>query len=158
MLFDLKYDPSVIEIPVPRYFKDTADNLELEVVFVEEVDRGGKKKKKKAGGKKKKKKKGAEDEEKEVKMTLSLQEGFVNTAYKEALGYPKPDVVHESVYDTFSIDMDIDYAIRIIQSNERGRQGIARIEKIRGIIKKNQRDKIAREKAKAAGTKPGVVD
>ena len=51
----MKYDPSVIEIPVPRYFKDTEDNIDLNIVFVSEVDRGGKKKKKKASKKKKKK-------------------------------------------------------------------------------------------------------
>jgi len=52
---------------------------------------------------------------------LKVQEKYVNEAYQESLGYKKPDVIHESVYDTFSIDMDIDYAIRVIQSNERGR-------------------------------------
>jgi len=143
LLFDLKYDPSVIEIPVPRYFKDTEDNIELNVVLTEDVDRGGKKKKAKKA-KKKKKKKAAEEEEPPEKITLKVQEKYVNQAYLSELGYNKPGVplkegmvYTESVYDTFSIDMDIDYAIRIIQSNERGRQGIKRIEKIMAIMKKS---------------------
>ena len=65
LLFDLKYDPSVIEIPVPRYFRED-DRIELNLVFKEPVEKegGGKKKKKKAKKKKKKKKKGDDEEEK----------------------------------------------------------------------------------------------
>lgn len=65
----MKYDPSIIEIPVPRYFKEKEDNIEVKILLKEVVDRGGKKKKKKGGGKKKKKKK-TEDKEPEPKMTL----------------------------------------------------------------------------------------
>ena len=36
LLFDLKYDPSVIEIPVPRYFKED-DNIPVDLVFKEKV-------------------------------------------------------------------------------------------------------------------------
>ena len=67
LLFDLKYDPSVIEIPVPRYFKED-DQIPVDLVFKEKVVReGGKKgKKKKGGGKKKKgKKKKAKKEDKD---------------------------------------------------------------------------------------------
>jgi len=70
LLFDLKYDPSIIEIPVPRYFKEADDNIEVKLALTEEVDRGGggkKKKSKKGKGKKKKKK---VEEEPEEKMTL----------------------------------------------------------------------------------------
>jgi len=70
LLFDLKYDPSIVEIPVPRYFKEADDNIEVKLALQEEVDRGGKKKKKPK--KKKKKKKKAEDGEKEPKMTLKM--------------------------------------------------------------------------------------
>jgi hypothetical protein len=70
-LFDLKYDPSVIEIPVPRYFKDRDDQIPIDIVFKEETDRGGGPKKKPKKGKgKKKKKKVADDEEVEEKMNL----------------------------------------------------------------------------------------
>lgn len=45
----------------------------------------------------------------------------------------EPDIVAEKVHDMFEIDMDIDIAIRIIQNNERGRQGIYRINTIKKI-------------------------
>lgn len=64
LLFDLKYDPSVIEIPVPRYFAED-DRLPMELAFKEEV-KFDDAKEKKAKKKKKKKKKGGDDEE-EVK-------------------------------------------------------------------------------------------
>ena len=41
LLFDLKYDPSIIEIPVPRYFKECNDNIEVNIAFKEAVNRGG---------------------------------------------------------------------------------------------------------------------
>jgi hypothetical protein len=55
------------------------------------------------------------------------------------------------VHDIFAIDMDIDTAIRYIQRSERGRQGIARINTIRKIIKNQEqekRDRIALKKGK----------
>ena len=73
LLFDLKYDPSVIEIPVPRYFKED-DPIPVDIVFKNPVQRDGKKKKGKKGGKKggKKKKKSADDDapKKEVKSMI----------------------------------------------------------------------------------------
>jgi len=68
LLFDLKYDPSVIEIPVPRYFKDLEDRIPVELKF-NSIAMNRKKPPAKKG---KKKKKGAGDEEeKEEKLTLS---------------------------------------------------------------------------------------
>ena len=47
LLFDLKYDPSMIEIPVPKYFKED-DRIPIDIKFTEKVERDeGKKKKKK---------------------------------------------------------------------------------------------------------------
>jgi len=67
LLFDLKYDPSIIEIPVPRYFKEF-DQIPLDLEWKEPVEKvGGKKKKKKKGKKKKKKKKKAADDDDEPK-------------------------------------------------------------------------------------------
>jgi IQ and AAA domain-containing protein len=66
LLFDLKYDPSVVEIPVPRYFAED-DRIELDLKFKEGVDQGGKKKKAKKAKKKGKKKKGGDEEEEEKK-------------------------------------------------------------------------------------------
>jgi hypothetical protein len=76
LLFDLKYDPSVIEIPVPRYFKED-DNIPVDLVFKEKVVReGGGKKKKKGGGKKKGKKGKAKktDDDAPKKAVLSMNE------------------------------------------------------------------------------------
>jgi len=71
LLYDLKYDPSVIEIPVPRYFRED-DRIELDLVFKEPVEKeGGKKKKKKAKKKKKKKKKTDDEEKKPPPMPLA---------------------------------------------------------------------------------------
>ena len=62
-MFDLKYDPSVIEIPVPRYFRED-DRIELDLAFKEPVEKASAKKKKKKKSKKKKKKKKSDDDEK----------------------------------------------------------------------------------------------
>lgn len=120
LLFDLKYDPSIIEIPVPRYFKETQDNIEVKIMIKEAVERPGKKKKAKPKKKSKKKKK-SEDKEPEPKMTLDKQVKFVKAAYQETLQMEQPDEMVEVVHDIFTIDMDLDVAIRLIQSNERGR-------------------------------------
>merc|ERR1711935_1281486 len=61
LLFDLKYDPSIIEIPVPRYFRED-DRIQVNLAFKEAVEKDGAKKKKKKGGKKKKKKKKSREE------------------------------------------------------------------------------------------------
>jgi hypothetical protein len=72
LLFDLKYDPSIIEIPVPRYFKED-DRIYPDFEFKEKIDRdGGKKKKKKP--KKKKKKKGDDDEPEKKPLPMPLPE------------------------------------------------------------------------------------
>jgi len=67
LLFDLKYDPSVIEIPVPRYFRED-DRIELDLIFKEPVEKDGGGKKKKKPKKKKKKKKKKDDDEGEKKI------------------------------------------------------------------------------------------
>ena len=37
LLFDLKYDPSMIEIPVPHYFRED-DRIPCDIEFKEKVD------------------------------------------------------------------------------------------------------------------------
>ena len=70
LLFDLKYDPSIIEIPVPRYFKED-DRIPVDIEFKEKVEKDdGKKKKKKKKKKSKKKKKKAEEKPKPPPMPL----------------------------------------------------------------------------------------
>ena len=81
LLFDLKYDPSVIEIPVPRYFKED-DNIKINLVFTEKVERDGEKKKKgkKKGkkGKKGKKKKDDDDGPEKKVYSAAEKESFIN--------------------------------------------------------------------------------
>ena len=127
LLFDLKYDPSVIEIPVPRYFKED-DNIPVDLVFKEKVDRGGKAKKGKKKGKKGKKggKKKADDDApvKEV-LTATKKEAQIDTILMNRFMTTEP--VEEASYDAFNLDnLDIVQAIRLIQKNERGRQGRGR--------------------------------
>lgn len=124
LLFDLKYDPSVIEIPVPRYFAEDEDRIELDLIFKEKVDRGGKKKKgkkKKAKKGKKKKKKNEDDDEKKEHIPSFLEkEGWINR--EAATSFPpktiedteKAAVVEEVVFDPFDMQSNnITFAMAI---------------------------------------------
>ena len=143
LLFDLKYDPSVIEIPVPRYFKED-DNLKVDLVFHEKVEREGDKKKK--GGKakkkkgKKKKKKGDEEEEPKKVVSMDEKETWINKTLEKR--FESTDPVEEIVHDPFTLDMEFKLAIRLIQKNERGRQGRNRyldaLQKINLSIKQDE--------------------
>lgn len=74
LLFDLKYDPTILEIPVPRYFRED-DRIPVDIDFKEKVEKEGKKKKNKKGGRKKGKKKVADDDDKKKKPPpISLDE------------------------------------------------------------------------------------
>ena len=79
LLFDLKYDPSIIEIPVPRYFKEF-DQIPIDLKFKEPVEKegGGKKKKKKKKKKSKKKKKKADDDEEPKEEIKDLAEQYAD--------------------------------------------------------------------------------
>lgn len=118
LLFDLKYDPSIIEIPVPRYFKED-DRIKVELAFKEPVVRGKKKKKKKS-----KKKKVTEEVEKEPKSTLE-KEFMLNKIMDAHLTkpglYQGSEPVEEVIVEQIQLEMDIVSAICLIQKNERGR-------------------------------------
>lgn len=73
LLFDLKYDPSILEIPVPRYFKED-DRIPVDIEFSEKVDKEVKKKKGKKKGKKKKKGDDDDDKKKKKEPVMSLDE------------------------------------------------------------------------------------
>jgi hypothetical protein len=124
LLFDLKYDPSMIEIPVPRYFKED-DRIEVELKFNEKVERD---KKKKGKGKPKKKKKKKKDEEpvKEIRIPLAEKDDLMNNLMLTYRGYNEPE--REIVQDPFTLEVNIHFGIRLIQKNDRGRQGIARVQ------------------------------
>lgn len=113
LLFDLKYDPSIIEIPVPRYFRED-DRIPIDILFKEKVEIDSGKKKKKKKPKKKKKKKGGDDEEppKSPRMALDKKTQLMSQLMKDYNGDDDPE--HELVQDPFTLDIDIVQAIRII--------------------------------------------
>ena len=114
LLFDLKYDPSVLEIPVPRYFREH-DCIPLGIKWKEEVER--KKKKKKP---KKNKKKPKTPEPKSPRY-WKARESIINQTLKES-SWQTDEPEQEIVKDPFTLDMDIISALRLIQKSERGRQ------------------------------------
>lgn len=126
LLFDLKYDPSIIEIPVPRYFRED-DRIPIDIVFKEKVERdeGGKKKKKAKKKKKKKKDDDDDDKKKEPQMPLDEKNQLMSQLLKQYKGYDEPEI--ELVQDPFALDLDIIQAVRLIQKNDRGRLGRGRI-------------------------------
>ena len=150
LLFDLKYDPSMIEIPVPRYFKED-DRIPMEIEFKEKVEKddGGKKKKKKKGGGRQKKKKKTDDDDdkkKEVAMPIAEKSSLMDQLLDQYKGYHEPEI--EVIQDPFTLDIDIVQAIRIIQKNDRGRQGISRVTLMIKHIAKAQMDIDIQRKAK----------
>jgi hypothetical protein len=92
-LFDLKYDPTVIELPVPRYFKEE-DRIDIDLAFKEKVKRDGdkaKKGKKKGKKKKGKKKKKDDDEEpKEKKDTITVKENWIDSTADDTFHTKEP--------------------------------------------------------------------
>jgi len=128
LLFDLKYDPSILEMPVPSYFKED-DKIAVEMAFKEKVERDTKKKKKKK--KKKKAKKAAKEEPKPEPKSMLEKEFLVDKIMDTHLSGPNykgSDPIEEIVHDPFTLDMEIVSAICIIQKNERGRQGRHRVQ------------------------------
>ena len=102
LLFDLKYDPSVVEIPIPRYFKED-DNIKIDLVFTEKVEREGEKKKKgakKVTKKKKTKKKAAEEEVVKEPASQAMKEFWINKVLEKR--FDNSDPVEEITDDPFS--------------------------------------------------------
>ena len=141
LLFDLKYDPSVIELPVPRYFKED-DQIPVDIVFKEKVIREGAKAKKgkrrKKGGKKGKKKKKTEEGPPKKYLSMNEKEAQIDNLLLQRFGKTEP--VEEIALDPSTYDFEIGSAIRLIQKNERGRQGRGRyldaLSKINTALKK----------------------
>lgn len=114
LLFDLKYDPSILEIPVPRYFRED-DRIPVDIEFKEKVEKETTGKKKKAKKKKKKKKKGGDDEKKKEKVIpISLDEKtqLMDKLMETHVGSAEAE--EEIVHDPFTLDMDIVSAIRLV--------------------------------------------
>ena len=83
-------------------------------------------------------------------MTLKKQKEALGKAYNESLQMKQPDEVGEVVHDIFALAemVDIDGAVRMIQTNERGRQGVNRIQLIKKIIRKQKKEREMREAMK----------
>ena len=113
LLFDLKYDPSIIEIPVPRYFKED-DRIPIDIEYKEKVekDEGKKKKKKKKKKASKKKKKKTEEKPKDPPMPLHEKNCLMETLMMELNGHAEEE--NEVVADPFSPDISIFDAVRLI--------------------------------------------
>ena len=112
MLFDLKYDPSIIEIPAPRYFKED-DRIPIDIKFTEKVERSeGKKKKKKKKKKAKKKKKTEEDKPKELPMPLPQKNDLMQKLFMKLNDTDLPE--EEVVQDSMSLMFNIIDALRLI--------------------------------------------
>ena len=143
LLFDLKYDPSIIEIPVPRYFKEF-DQIPIDLTFKDPVEKegAGKKKKKKKKAKKKKKKKAADDDDepKEPPKNLGEQYETVDKQIKDI--HATLDPMKEIVTEPLMMELDnVHDAIRLIQKNERGRQGRYRFLLIVKTLNQEQKDR-----------------
>jgi hypothetical protein len=120
----MKYDPSVVEIPIPRYFKED-DRINTDIIFKSQVERGKKKKavKRRAKKGKKGKKKKAELVKPEI-ITAQMKEQWIDKELE--LTYETALPVKEVTRDPYLADMAILQAIMLIQRNERGRQGLDR--------------------------------
>lgn len=102
----MKYDPSVLEIPVPKYFKED-DRLNVEIVFKEKVERGkgrknAKPKRKKRKGKKAGKK-GKNEETKEELITPDMKELWIDKEMEKS--YNTTEATVEVVKDPFTAEM-----------------------------------------------------
>ena len=114
LLFDLKYDPSVIEIPVPRYFKED-DQIPINIEWktkVEKDTKGKKGKKGRKGGKKKKKKKKDDDEPPKEYPSFGEKEMLIDDMLEKTFMSKEP--VDEIVHDPYTLDYAHISAIRLI--------------------------------------------
>lgn len=128
LLFDLRYDPSVIEIPVPRYYRED-DRIAVDLAFKERVIRDdGTKKKKVTKKKAKKKKKGDEEEvKKEPPMPWPIKSNLMSKLMIEHGKRHNDEPEIERMMDPMILEIDIIPAIMIIQKTDRGRQGKERM-------------------------------
>jgi len=135
ILMDLKLDPRVLEVPVPRWLRDDINPnenlklLNLEEKSEEKKGKKGKKKKKKA----KEKDKDDEKDDKEPKVPKTIAE---KNAWYEKIIQENNIQEDEEMVEPFSYELDIVMAIRQIQKNERGRQWRQRLLKIISIRRK----------------------
>eukprot|EP00826_Nyctotherus_ovalis_P053990 TRINITY_DN704_c0_g2_i7.p1 TRINITY_DN704_c0_g2~~TRINITY_DN704_c0_g2_i7.p1 ORF type:complete len:828 (-),score=357.22 TRINITY_DN704_c0_g2_i7:684-3167(-) len=135
VLMDLKLDPRVLEIPVPRWLRDNMEPDEhLKLLNLEEKSEETKEKKtKKTATDSKKATKAAE--EPKVPQTLAEKNAWYDKIIEE-----NKIQEEEEVTEPFAYEMDIVMAIRLIQKNERGRQWRRRLLQIISIRRRALKD------------------
>ncbi len=142
ILMDLKLDPRVLEVPIPRWLRDDIQpNDQLKLLNLEEKAEEKKEKKKKKGKKKVSEKK--EDEGPKIPKTNPEKQAWYDKIIQE-----NKIQEEEEMAEPFSYDMDIVMAIRQIQKNERGRQWRQRLLKIISIRRKALKDAETRRRIK----------
>jgi len=121
LLMDLKKDPDVLEVPIPRFFK-VDDRIPVKIVIPEVLE---KKKEDEEEEKKKKKKKKVEPEEKKPLIPLCKKNQLLKHFMTQA--YDTDEPAEEEITQPFFIDISLIDAIRLLQKSEMGRQGRKRI-------------------------------
>ena len=158
LLFDLKYDPTVVEIPVPRYFKDETDNIDIDLIWKElRPQRPGEKKPKPPKKTKKNKKKDKKpkawwevDEKKEEEESIVVKEKWIDEAQLKQFNTNEPH--QERVIDFLdNSNMSLVEAIRVIQKNERGRQSRSRYQNFVADLAKQANEARRKEALRAGG-------
>ena len=138
ILMDLKLDPRVLEIPVPRWLRDNLQpDDHLKLLNLEEKSEEVPEKAKKGKKGKKGEKDAKTDDEPKLPQTIAEKEAWYKKIIEDN-NIPE----EEEVADPFSLEMDIVMAIRLIQKNERGRQWRQRMLQIismkRRTLRKNE--------------------
>ncbi len=143
VLMDLKLDPRVLEVPVPRWLRDDFQpNDNLKLLNLEAKAEETKKKKKKKGKKKVSDKK-KDDDGPKLPSTIPEKQAWYDKIIQD-----NNIQEEEEMAEPFSYDMDIVMAIRQIQKNERGRQWRQRLLKIISIRRKALKDAETRRRIK----------
>jgi len=128
VLMDLKLDPRVLEIPIPRWLRDNMKPDEhLKLLNLEE----------KSEEKKEKKTTDTKKAVEEPKVPQTIEE---KNAWYDKIIEDNKIQEDEEVTEPFAYEMDIVMAIRLIQKNERGRQWRQRLLKIISIRRKAVKD------------------
>ena len=140
ILMDLKMDPKVLEVPVPRWLRDNVqpdDHLKLLNLEEKSEEKKAKKKKKKKKKKAKKDKdKDKENDEPKLPVTIAEKNAWYDKIIKDNSLQEE-----EELLEPFTYEMDIVMANRLIQKNERGRQWRQRLLMIIAIRRKAIKDK-----------------
>jgi len=145
ILMDLKLDPRVLEVPVPRWLRDEVQPSDTLKLLNLEAKSEEKKKKKKKGKKGKKSGDGKKKKDDGPKLPSTIGE---KQAWYDKIIQDNSIQEEEEVTEPFVYELDIVMAIRQIQKNERGRQWRQRLLKIISIRRKALKEAETRRRIK----------